>query len=74
MDINVPVEPALEKLRLRAEEYRARASQASAAARDATLDRVREQHQTAADTWTDLACAEDGRLASRLARIAEGAK
>lgn len=74
METDVPVDPALEKLQLRAEEYRARASQASAAARDATLERVREQQQAAANSWADLACAEDARFASRLARLAEGAK
>ena len=74
MDIEVSEDPAAEKLRQRAKECRARASQASAAARDATLDRVREQQQAAADTWTDLACAEDGRLALRLARVAGSAK
>jgi hypothetical protein len=46
---------------LKAEEYRARAQEASAAAAEATLDRIRERHQQAAITWSELADAEEAR-------------
>ncbi|MDB5447668.1 MAG: hypothetical protein JWQ97_2985 [Phenylobacterium sp.] len=59
---------------IRAEEYRARASEALAFAEVATLDRVREQRRRAAATWAEMAEAEEERarthhrLASAIAR------
>lgn len=55
------------KHQLKAEEYRARAEAASAAADSATLARVREQHHQAARTWSELAQAEAARSESRRA-------
>jgi hypothetical protein len=52
---------------LKAEEYRARARAATAAADSATLTRVRERHEQAARTWADLAEAEDARVVTRRA-------
>jgi len=49
------------KSELKAEEYRARAREASAAAAEASLDRIRERHQQAAITWSELADAEEAR-------------
>jgi hypothetical protein len=64
----------LRKARLKAEEYRARADEAFAAAESATLDRVRAQRRAAAATWAELAEAEEARFAARKARLLEGAK
>lgn len=55
------------KSELRAEEYRARAEEASAAAAGATLQNIRERHRQAAATWTRLADAEKARIAGALA-------
>lgn len=57
--------PAPSKGELRAEEYRARAREAQQEAERATLDRVREQRQLAADTWSQLADAEEARARDR---------
>lgn len=59
------------KHELKAEEYRARAREASAAAEAATLDHVRAQRQQSADTWTGLADAEEARALSRRERLPE---
>lgn len=74
MDVDVPADPTLRKHQLKAEEYRARAREAFTAAESATLDRVREQRQAAANTWADLATAEEARLVTRRARLAESTK
>jgi hypothetical protein len=65
------VKSTLLKHELKAEEYRARAREAFAAADGETLDRVRELRRAAAATWTDLADAEDVRAVGRRARLAE---
>lgn len=72
--IDRPADPTLMKHQLKAEEYRARARDAFAAAESTTLDRVREQRQAAAATWADLADAEEARLVTRRARLVEAAK
>jgi hypothetical protein len=73
--MDLPAGPTLHKHQLKAEEYRARAREAFAAAESATLDRVREQRQAAAASWTDLADAEEARLAAtRRASVSESAK
>ena len=59
------VDAAMLKYELKAEEYRARAREAFAAAEGATLERVREQRRAAATTWSELAEAEDARARSR---------
>lgn len=59
------------KHELKAEEYRNRAREASAAAEGATLDRVREQRLAAAVTWSELAEAEDARARSRRVPVQE---
>jgi len=67
-------DPTLQKLQLKADEYRARAREASAAAETATLDRVRDQRQSAALTWTDLAESQDARIEDRRLRLSRGAR
>lgn len=52
-----------------AEEYRARAHDASNAAEASPLAEVRRKHETAAAVWTDLADAEDARAAERAKRL-----
>jgi hypothetical protein len=56
---------AMSKHELKADEYRARAKDASAAADSATLARVRERHEQAARTWSDLADAVEARTLTR---------
>jgi hypothetical protein len=56
---------AMSKHELKADEYRARAKEASAAADSATLARVRERHEQAARTWSDLAEAVEARTLTR---------
>lgn len=51
---------------LRAPEYRVLAAAALEAADKCGLPHVQAKHQHAARTWTDLADAEDARLASRV--------
>jgi hypothetical protein len=70
----LPVDPTLHKLQLKAEEYRARAREAVAAAESATLDRVRDQRQAAAASWADLADVEEARFEDRRIRLSQGAK
>jgi hypothetical protein len=72
--MDLPAGPTLLKHRLKAEEYRARAAEAFAAAESATLERVREQRRAAAATWADLAEAEEARLVTRQTRFSQGAK
>jgi hypothetical protein len=72
--MDLSVDPTLQKLKLKAEEYRARAREAFAAAESATLDRVRDQRQAAAATWADLADAEEARIEDRRIRLSQGAK
>lgn len=72
--MDLPADATLLKHHLKAEEYRARAREALGAAEGTTLDRVREQRRAAAATWADLADAEEARLATRRARLADGAK
>ncbi|MFC3067962.1 hypothetical protein [Phenylobacterium soli] len=72
--MDVSADAVLHKHQIKADEYRARAREAFAAAEAATLDRVREQRQAAAASWAELADAEDARLVTRRARLAEGAK
>jgi hypothetical protein len=71
--MDVAVDPTLRKHQLKTEEYRARAREAFDAAASATLDRVREQRQSAAAIWAGLADAEEERLATRRARLLEAA-
>lgn len=52
-------------------EYRARASDATAAGADAVLDHVRAKHEQAAKVWTELADAEQSRLEDRARRRAQ---
>lgn len=59
---------SLSKYELKAQEYRARAQDAAAAAKACGLDRAREQHELAAAKWTELAEAEEGRAISNRAR------
>jgi hypothetical protein len=61
------------KFDLKALEYRARAEEATTAARTCTLDRTREQHELAAARWTELAEAEESRARSNRVRLAAGA-
>lgn len=72
--IDHPVDPTLQKLKIKAEEYRARARDAFAAAESATLDRVRDQRQAAAATWADLADVEEARIEDRRMRLSQGGK
>jgi hypothetical protein len=72
--MDVPHDPTLRKHQLKAEEYRARANEAFAAAASATLDRVRDQRQAAASSWAGLADAEEARLADRIARLSQAAR
>jgi hypothetical protein len=72
--MDVLADPTLRKHQLKAEEYRARAREAFAAAESTTLERVRVQRQAAAASWADLADAEEARLAERRLRLADGAK
>lgn len=72
--MDVPADATVRKHQLKAEEYRARARDAFAAAESTNLDRVREQRQAAAATWADMADAEEARLLTRQARLLEGAK
>lgn len=72
--LDLPVDATLHKHQIKAAEYRARAREAFAAAESTTLDRVREQRHAAATSWADLADAEEARMATRRARLAEGAK
>jgi hypothetical protein len=58
------------KIELKALEYRARAEDASVAARACALDRAREQHELAALRWIALAEAEETRVLSNRARLA----
>jgi hypothetical protein len=58
------------KFDLKALEYRARAEEATTAARACTLDRIREQHELAAARWTELAEAEESRARSNRVRLA----
>ena len=69
-----PLDSTLQKLKLKAEEYRARAREAFADAESATLDRVRDQRQAAAATWADLADSQEARIEDRRARLSLGAK
>lgn len=69
--MDVPADPTLRKHQLKTDEYRARAREAFAAAASATLDRVREQRESAAAIWAGLADAEEARLATRRARLSE---
>ena len=54
---------AVERYALKAAEYRARAEDDAARGRASALQSVREKHERAAQTWTDLADAEDLRAA-----------
>jgi hypothetical protein len=58
---------------LRAEEYRARAEEASASAAGAMLQNNRERHRQAAAIWTGLADAEEARAARSVARATAAA-
>ena len=58
------------KFDIKAQEYRARAEDASVAARSSLLDRMREQHETAALRWLALAEAEEVRAQTNRARLA----
>lgn len=58
------------KFDLKAMEYRARADEASAAAKSSVLERTREQHELAALRWTELAEAEESRAISNRTRLA----
>ena len=49
------------KSEVRAEEYRARAHHAQAAARSCGLDNARERHERAAAAWIELAEGEERR-------------
>jgi hypothetical protein len=69
--MDLPSDATLRKHQLKADEYRARARDAHAEAQSATLDRVRDQRQAAAVSWSDLADVEEARLADRKARLAE---
>jgi hypothetical protein len=61
------------KFDLKALEYRTRAEEAAAAAKDCVLDRTREQHELAAQRWSELAEAEESRALSNRTRLAEAA-
>lgn len=60
----------MHKSELKAEEYRARAREASEAAQATPLERVRAQRQQSADTWAGLAEAEEARIHDRRLREA----
>jgi hypothetical protein len=61
----IPSKPELKAL-----EYRARAQQATDAARACGLDRAREQNEAAALRWGQLAEAEETRARSHRDRVA----
>jgi len=52
-------------------EYRARAANASVAAKACVLERAREQHELAALRWIELAEAAESRALSHRARLAD---
>ena len=58
------------KFDIKAQEYRARAEDASVAARSSLLDRMREQHETAALRWLALGEADAVRAPTKRARRA----
>ena len=62
------------RFELKAQEYRAQAEAALAAAKACVLDRAREQHEQAAAKWATLAEAEEARALSHQRRMdpAEG--
>jgi hypothetical protein len=63
---------AIDRYEQRAAEYRARAEEDAAKGRGSPLQSVRQKHEQAARTWTELAGAEDQRAAqSRLVRMAQ---
>lgn len=72
--MDVPADTFLLRHQLKAEEYRARARDAFAAAESTTLERVRDRRQAAALSWADLADAEEAQLATRRARLSESVK
>lgn len=72
--MDLPRDPTLHKHQIKAEEYRARAREAFAAAESTTLERVRDQRQAAAASWAVLADAEEARLVTRRARLLESAE
>jgi hypothetical protein len=72
--LDLPDDPTLQKLRLKAEEYRARARDDFAAAESTPLDRVRDQRQAAAASWAELADIQDARIADRRRRLSQGAR
>ena len=57
----------------KSQEYRDRAAAELSAGAAASLDQVRLKHERAAQVWTDMADAEDARLAEKTARAAAGA-
>lgn len=64
-----PADPGIQRHQLRLDQYRGLAREAELAAAACTLERVREQHQAAAVSWTGLANAEVARIAERRARL-----
>jgi hypothetical protein len=52
-------------------EYRERAAAELNAGAATSLDQVREKHARAAKVWTDMANAEEARLAEKAARAVE---
>lgn len=60
----------LQRQQLRLDQYRGLAREATLAAAGSTLERVREQREAAAASWTLLADAEAARMADRRARLA----
>jgi hypothetical protein len=72
--MDLAADPTLRKHQLKTDEYRARAREAFAAAAGATLDRVREQRQSAAAVWVGLADAEEERLNTHRARLSGTSK